>query len=173
MWGSGIDLSAPDPGNELTVSRQMNRLDQIRIVVLDVPDARAHRPADHVVGRVGGEKCLQIRHVGRLLTQPVRPRLGLQPEASAETLSLEDRMPHPVQARRKAPIDRGLLRLRTADKRRMSSHIPAGPCWMALWAATSAARMAASRRSTRSPRLRLVEKSSRPEICRPLSLIPR
>jgi hypothetical protein len=59
MWGSGIDLSAPDPGNELTVSRQMNRLDQIRIVVLDVPDARAHRPADHVVGSEGARSAFR------------------------------------------------------------------------------------------------------------------
>ena len=44
-------LSAPDPGNELTVSRQMNRFDQIWIVILHVADARAERPAHHAIGR--------------------------------------------------------------------------------------------------------------------------
>src|SRR5207248_10703849 len=71
---------------------------------------------------------------------------GAPSEASAETLSLEDRMPHPVQARRKAPIDGGPLHLRTGEKRRMSSHIPAGP-----WLDGPPARIAASRRSTCSP----------------------
>src|SRR5580704_7466329 len=40
--------------------RRGNRLDQARIVVPDVADARAHRPADHAVGRVAGKQRLQI-----------------------------------------------------------------------------------------------------------------
>jgi hypothetical protein len=44
--------------NELVVRililRCSDRLDEARIVVLDVADARAHRPADHFIGRVGG-----------------------------------------------------------------------------------------------------------------------
>jgi hypothetical protein len=35
-------------------SRRGNRLDQARIIILDVADARADGPADHVIGRVGG-----------------------------------------------------------------------------------------------------------------------
>src|ERR1700730_8249437 len=60
-------------------------------------------------------------------------------------------MPYPVQARRKAPIDRGPLHLRTGDKRRMSSHIPAGPWLDGPPGGNIGARIAASRRSTRSP----------------------
>ena len=42
-------------------SRQNNRLDQARIIVLDVADARADRPADHLFGRVGREQRLELR----------------------------------------------------------------------------------------------------------------
>jgi hypothetical protein len=38
---------------------QNDRLNERRIVVFDVTDARAHRPADHIVGRVGGEQRFQ------------------------------------------------------------------------------------------------------------------
>jgi len=57
--------------------RRGDRLDQARIVIPDVADARAHRPADHI-GRVGGQQRLQIRHVGRLFAKPSRPCLGLE-----------------------------------------------------------------------------------------------
>ena len=46
-----------------------------RIVVLDVADARAHRPADHVIGRVGGQQRLELRQLGRLFAKPHRPGL--------------------------------------------------------------------------------------------------
>ena len=56
--------------------RRRDRFDQARIVVPDVADARADRPADHGVGRIGGQQRFQPRLVGRLLAEPFRPRLG-------------------------------------------------------------------------------------------------
>ena len=44
---------------------ESDRLDEREIVVLDVADARTHRPADHVLGRVGRQR-LELRGVGRL-----------------------------------------------------------------------------------------------------------
>jgi hypothetical protein len=77
-------LSAPDPGNERTVSRaaairsgacsrQINRLHQTWIVVLDVADTRADRPANHPMRRVGNRQRFQLSLVCRLLTKPCRP----------------------------------------------------------------------------------------------------
>ena len=34
-----------------------NQLDQAGVIVLDVADARADRPADHLIGRVGGSSA--------------------------------------------------------------------------------------------------------------------
>jgi hypothetical protein len=74
LW---IGLIAPEPGDELSVSgavalsiaarsRQSNRLNQRRIVVLDVADARAHRPRRHRLRWVGREQGLQLGRVGGL-----------------------------------------------------------------------------------------------------------
>ena len=46
-------------------SQQINRVHQTRIVVLDVADARADRPANHLVGRVGGQQRPELRLVRR------------------------------------------------------------------------------------------------------------
>jgi len=56
--------------------RSSDRLDQSGIVVPDIADAWAHRPAYHAVGRVGGQQRLHMRLVGRLLAEPSRPGLG-------------------------------------------------------------------------------------------------
>jgi hypothetical protein len=58
--------------------RRGNRLDQARIVVPDVADARAHRPANHVIRRVGGQQRLELRHVDGFFAEPGRPCVGLQ-----------------------------------------------------------------------------------------------
>ena len=42
-----------------------NRFDQRRVIVLQVPDARTDQPADHLIGRVGGQQRLELRHAGR------------------------------------------------------------------------------------------------------------
>ena len=55
-----------------------NRLDQAGVIVLDVADARALRPANHLIGRAGGQQRLELRHVRRLFAQPHRPCFGLQ-----------------------------------------------------------------------------------------------
>ena len=52
-----------------------DRLDQRWIVVFTFP-TRADRPANHLIGRVGGEQRLQLPLVGRLLAEPCRPGLG-------------------------------------------------------------------------------------------------
>jgi hypothetical protein len=56
--------------------RRGNRLDQARIVIPDIADARADRPADHVVGGVGGQQRLELRLVRRFFPEPYRPRIG-------------------------------------------------------------------------------------------------
>ena len=38
--------------------------------------ARAHRPADHLIGRVGGQQSFQMRLACRFLAEPRRPGLG-------------------------------------------------------------------------------------------------
>jgi hypothetical protein len=57
-------------------SRGWNGLDESGTVILYVADARADRPADHVVAGIGGEQSLQIFWIGRLLAEPDRPGLG-------------------------------------------------------------------------------------------------
>ena len=54
------------------------RLDEARVVVLNIADADDHRPADHLIGRAGGEQRLELGHVGRMFADPHRPCLGLQ-----------------------------------------------------------------------------------------------
>jgi hypothetical protein len=46
-------------------------------VIPDIADARAHRPAHHVIGRIGGQKRLELRLVRRFFAQPRRLCLGL------------------------------------------------------------------------------------------------
>jgi hypothetical protein len=46
--------------------------------VFDIADADAHRPANHLIGRAGGEQRLELGHVGRLFAEPHRPCLGRQ-----------------------------------------------------------------------------------------------
>jgi hypothetical protein len=62
-------------------SRRGNRFDQARIVIPDIADARAHRPGDHAVGRVGGEQRLQIRQrpPAARRAMPARPRASGSP----------------------------------------------------------------------------------------------
>src|SRR4029077_11001244 len=50
--------------------RRGNRLDEARIVIPDIADARADRPGDHVVGRVGGQERLQVRLVRWFFAEP-------------------------------------------------------------------------------------------------------
>jgi hypothetical protein len=50
--------------------RRGNRLDQARIVIPDIADAYADRPADHVVGGVGGQQRLELRLVRRFFPEP-------------------------------------------------------------------------------------------------------
>src|SRR6202048_2073328 len=115
MWGSGIDLSAPDPGNELTVSRQMNRLDQIRIVVLYVPDARAHRPADHVV-----ERLASIADDHRRGRNPRQSSMGFVPENQVRT-----RLPAGAKRiRTRGPTDPGCRSV--SENARAAPALPAG-----------------------------------------------
>ena len=62
-------MSRPNPQRERL--RQNNRLDQRRVVVFDVADARANRPADHLIGRVGDEERFQLRLVGGFLCSAI------------------------------------------------------------------------------------------------------
>src|SRR6202030_3517237 len=52
--------------------RRGDRVDQARIVIPDIADARADRPADHALGRVGAQQRLESRQVGRFLAEPCR-----------------------------------------------------------------------------------------------------
>jgi hypothetical protein len=45
---------------------------------LNIADADDHRPANHLIGRAGGEQRLELGHVGRMFADPHRPCLGLQ-----------------------------------------------------------------------------------------------
>ena len=54
------------------------RLNQARVVVVDVPDARAHRPTDHLFRRVRREQGLQLTRISELLAEPCRPRLAAE-----------------------------------------------------------------------------------------------
>jgi hypothetical protein len=65
------------PGQTGRLSRG-DRLDQARIVIPDIGDAGADRPADHVVGGVGGQQRLELRLVRRFFPEPYRPCIGLQ-----------------------------------------------------------------------------------------------
>jgi len=56
----------------------IDRLDEARVVVLDVADARAHRPANHFFRRAGDQQRLELRHVRRLFPKPLRPGLRLE-----------------------------------------------------------------------------------------------
>ena len=86
-------------------------------------------------------------------------------------------MPNPVQARRKAPIDRGPLHLRTGDK-----DVLAYSCWSMLDGPLGGYIGGENGRETAFyplsalmllPRLRLVANSSRPETPRPSQSDPR
>jgi len=50
--------------------RLLGIFDQAHIVVLDAADARADRPRDHAVGRVGGQQRLQLCLVRRDASDP-------------------------------------------------------------------------------------------------------
>ena len=52
-------------------------LDEARSVIPDIADARAHRPVDHIFGRLGGHQLLDLGQLGRLLAEPPWPCLGL------------------------------------------------------------------------------------------------
>ena len=58
----------PVPGLEDCVNSRAklhgagDRLDEARVIVLDA-DARADRPADHVIGRAGRQQRLEPRHI--------------------------------------------------------------------------------------------------------------
>jgi hypothetical protein len=52
--------------------------DECRIIVLDVADARADRPANHVLGRIRRQQRLELRHIGWLFAEPCGPCIGLQ-----------------------------------------------------------------------------------------------
>jgi hypothetical protein len=52
---------------------QSDRLDQARVVILDVADARTDRPANHVFGRVGDQQRLELRQLGRIFTGQFEP----------------------------------------------------------------------------------------------------
>jgi hypothetical protein len=71
------------------------------IVVPDIADGRAHRPADHAVGRVGGEQRLHMRLFGRVLAEPFRTPAALFPMPSALALILEK--PSLISLSRTAP----------------------------------------------------------------------
>src|ERR1700730_18348997 len=53
IWGMSVKIGVAQDR-----SRRGNRLDQAWVIVLDVADARAHRPADYITGRVGGSRDL-------------------------------------------------------------------------------------------------------------------
>jgi hypothetical protein len=71
--------AGPVPGLEGCVNsraklhRAGDRLDEARVIVLDVADARAYRPADHVIGRVGRQQRLEPRHI---VIRAHRPTIG-------------------------------------------------------------------------------------------------
>jgi hypothetical protein len=72
-----------------------NRLDQARIVVPDIADALADRPADHVLGRVGRQQRLELRHLGRFFTEPCGPGFGQRRVAGQEPLSAQQSVGQP------------------------------------------------------------------------------
>src|ERR1700730_13313151 len=53
--------------------RRGDRLDQARIVIPDIADARADRPADHALGRGGAQQRLESRQVGRFHATGLTP----------------------------------------------------------------------------------------------------
>ena len=74
----GLSVAPAAAARTAALLRQTDRFDQRRIVVPDIADPRAHGPAHHAVGRVGGQQRLQFRYVRRFLAEPGRPRLRLQ-----------------------------------------------------------------------------------------------
>jgi hypothetical protein len=52
-----------------------NRLDQARVIVLDVADTGTDGPASHLVRWIGREHGLELARIGRLLSEPGGPRL--------------------------------------------------------------------------------------------------
>src|SRR5438270_10352645 len=68
---------------------QSNRLDEGVIVVPDIADARADQPADHFIGRIGGQQRLELRHIRRLFAEPCwREMLRVVSELHCQRLSL-------------------------------------------------------------------------------------
>jgi hypothetical protein len=53
------------------------------MVIFDVADTCADQPADHFIGRVGGQHRLEITRGRRLLAKPQRPHRGLEHEGHA------------------------------------------------------------------------------------------
>ncbi len=58
--------------------RTSDRLDQARVIVLDVADPRGDGPGDHFLGRIRCEQVLELIRVRRLLTEPHRPFVRVQ-----------------------------------------------------------------------------------------------
>ena len=80
--------------------RRRNRFDEARIVVPDIADAGADRPADHLLGRVGGQQRFEPL-LGRrflALAEPLRPGLRREDrghpvmQGGAELVRLRDYM---------------------------------------------------------------------------------
>ena len=55
LGGASIRCIGGREGRALSNSQGHERLDQARVVVLDVADPRTDRPGDHFIGRVGGQ----------------------------------------------------------------------------------------------------------------------
>jgi hypothetical protein len=55
---------------ERNYSEAADRLDEARVVIFNIADADDHWPANHLIGRTGGEQRLELGYVGRLFAEP-------------------------------------------------------------------------------------------------------
>ena len=55
-----------------------DRLDQARVIILDVSDTRAHRPAGHLFGGKWRQQGFEFGRVGGFFAKPNRPGFGLE-----------------------------------------------------------------------------------------------